>query len=86
MVHNIKVCQSFAESVLKEDKAFDVRINDCGYQKGDYVNFIVLCDSDGREMVDHPLMKKHYEIAYTMSGLGYCVMELNLCADGRRTE
>lgn len=77
MLHNIKIRESFAEAVMRGDKTFEVRKNDRGYQKGDYVNFIVLYDSDGCEYVDHPLSKKHYEITYVLSGWGiedgYCV-------------
>ena len=77
MVHNIKIRQSFAEAVLNGDKIFEVRKNDRGYQKGDLICFTVLYDSDGLEMVNHPLHNKCYEITYVLSGWGiedgYCV-------------
>lgn len=77
MKHTIKIKESFAEAVLDGDKTFEVRKNDRGYQKGDSIKFIVLYDSDGCEMIDHPLSKCLYEITYVLSGWGiedgYCV-------------
>ena len=77
MIHTIKIRESFANAVNCGDKTFEVRKNDRGYQKGDTVRFIVLYDSDGCEMLNHPLMKKEYEITYVLSGYGiengYCV-------------
>lgn len=70
MVHNIKIRESFANAVLRGDKTFEVRKNDRGYQKGDAINFTVLYDSDGCEMIDHPLSKKVYEITYVLNGWG----------------
>ena len=76
-LHRIKILESFANAVYSGDKTFEVRKNDRGYQKGDYVDFIVLYDSDKCEYIDHPLSKKRYEITYVLSGWGiedgYCV-------------
>ena len=87
MVHAIKIRESFADAVNRGDKTFEVRKNDRGYQKGDTVRFIVLYDSDGIEMVSHPLMKKEYEITYVLSGWGiedgYCVFGIKPIAEGR---
>ena len=55
MLHKIKIRESFANAVNSGDKTFEVRKNDRGYQKGDTVQFIVLYDSDGCEMINHPL-------------------------------
>lgn len=77
MIHTIKIRESFADAVSCGDKTFEVRRNDRGYQKGDAVRFIVLYDSDGTEMISHPLMEKEYEITYVLSGWGikedFCV-------------
>ena len=70
MVHMIKIRESFANAVLRGDKTFEIRKNDRGYQKGDSVQFTVLYDSDGCEMIDHPLSKNLYEITYVLSGWG----------------
>lgn len=77
MTHKIKIRESFANAVNNGDKTFEVRKNDRGYQKGDTVQFIVLYDSDGCEMINHPLMEKTFQITYVLSGWGledgYCV-------------
>lgn len=77
MTHKIKIRESFADAVNRGDKTFEVRKNDRGYQKGDVVQFVVLYDSDGLEMINHPLNEKEYEITYVLSGWGiedgYCV-------------
>ena len=77
MLHKIKIRESFANAVNNGDKTFEVRKNDRGYQKGDTIQFVVLYDSDGCEMISHPLMEKTFEITYVLSGWGieegYCV-------------
>jgi len=70
MTHNIKIRESFAKAVYLGIKTFEVRKNDRGYQKGDTVKFTVLYDSDGCEMIDHPLSKIEYKITYVLSGWG----------------
>ena len=70
MIHTIKIMESFAEAVFRGEKTFEVRKNDRGYQRGDYVQFKVLYDSDGLEMLDHPLSKQTYEITYVLNGWG----------------
>ena len=70
MTHSIKIRESFANAVNTGEKTFEVRKNDRGYQKGDIIKFTVLYDSDGCEMIDHPLSMKKYEITYVLSGWG----------------
>lgn len=70
MTHRIKIKESFAEAVYDGRKTFEVRNNDRGYQAGDKVQFVVLYDSDGLEMLTHPLMEQEYEITYVLSGWG----------------
>ena len=88
MLHKIKIRESFADAVYQGDKTFEVRKNDRGYQKGDFVQFTVLYDSDGLEMISHPLMGKTYEITYVLSGWGiedgYCVFGIKSDEDGER--
>ena len=81
MLHKIKIKESFANAVYTGDKTFEVRNNDRGYQKGDHVKFTVLYDSDGCEMVSHPLMGEQYEITYVLSG---CGIEPGFCVFGIR--
>jgi len=87
MTHKIKIRESFADAVNRGDKTFEVRKNDRGYQKGDIVQFVVLYDSDGCEMISHPLIGKEYEITYVLSGWGiedgYCVFGIKPIAEGR---
>lgn len=77
MTHKIKILESFADAVFNGDKTFEVRKNDRGYQKGDFIDFVVLNNSDHIEMIDHPLTNHRYEITYVLSGWGiedgYCV-------------
>lgn len=70
MIHQLKIKESFADAVLRGDKTFEVRENDRGFQAGDFVIFTVLYNSDGCEMIDHPLSKMLYEITYVLSGWG----------------
>ena len=66
-VHKIKLQKEFAEAVLIGDKAFEVRYNDRGYQKGDQIIFDV---RDGSFLINHPLNDKTYEITYVLNGWG----------------
>lgn len=95
MTHRIKIMESFADAVLRGDKTFEVRNNDRGYQCGDMVQFTVLYDSDGLEILSHPLNKKNYRITYVLSGWGiqdgYVVFGIkpvkdNDCADCELSE
>ena len=70
MTHYIKIRESFAEAVYTGDKTFEVRKNDRGYQKGDLVCFKVLYDSDGLEMISHPLHDQCFRITYVLNGWG----------------
>lgn len=70
MTHKIKIRESFAEAVYAGSKTFEVRKNDRGYQNGDLVKFTVLYDSDGLEMINHPLHDMTFEITYVLAGWG----------------
>lgn len=70
MTHEIKILESFADAVFRGDKKFEVRKNDRGYQRGDFVQFIPIYDSDKLPMTSHPLYKKKYCITYVLSGWG----------------
>ena len=69
--HTIKIIDDFADAVASGDKTFEIRKNDRGYQKGDFVRFVVV-DKSGIE-IKHPLCewRKHtYEITYVINGWG----------------
>lgn len=66
--HRLKLLEEFADFILHGDKKFEIRINDRGYQRGDYVEFEVI---DGHAThVSHPLDEKKYEITYVSAGYG----------------
>ena len=80
-IHNIKLRQWYADSVLSGEKNFEVRYNDRGYQKGDKVVFRVV-DEAGCS-VSHPLNEEEFEITYLLQGWG---LKENWCAFGIRRE
>lgn len=67
MIHNIKLQKEFADAVISGDKPFEVRFNDRGYQRGDYVKFQVM---DGSFKETHPLNECAFEITYVLNGWG----------------
>lgn len=85
MTHKIKIKESFANAVYDGRKTFEIRNNDRGYQAGDKVQFTVLYDSDGCELIGHPLSYHEYEITYVLSGWGiqdgYVVFGIKPIAD-----
>lgn len=62
--HEIKLSREFQDAIISGDKTFEVRYNDRGYQKGDYVKFHVT----DRKNWNEPLDEKMYEITYVLSG------------------
>ena len=66
--HELKILKSFADAVYDNEKTFEVRKNDRGFQRGDTVKFCVI-DGDGR-YIDHPLNGEKYKITYVLSGWG----------------
>ena len=69
MMHNLKIREAYADAVADGRKNFEVRLNDRGYQAGDYVRFNVI-DFIGAWVLSHPLEEKTFEITYVHSGLG----------------
>lgn len=67
-VHYLKILNDFAEAVLLEDKKFEIRENDRGFQKGDYVRFQTV-GKDGLP-IKHGINDKEYRITYVLSGWG----------------
>lgn len=68
MVHNLKILGTFAESVFKGDKTFEIRENDRGFQKGDHIIFQPV-GKDGLP-IRHAISEKEYKIIYVLSGWG----------------
>lgn len=67
MIHILKLQKEFAEAVLSGEKCFEVRLNDRGYQKGDYVKFNVV---DNSLEIPHELNECVFEITYVLNGWG----------------
>lgn len=68
MTHLIKLRIEFADAILDGDKNFEVRFNDRGYQKGDYIRFKTI-DSVNLS-AHHEVEKRCYQITYVLGGWG----------------
>lgn len=67
-VHNLKILNDFADGVVAKDKTFEVRENDRGYQKGDFIKFQAV---DNLKIANHHIINNQlYEITYVLSGWG----------------
>ncbi len=69
MTHTIKLREDYIQPVLSGEKNFEVRENDRGYQKGDFIKFTPI-SRHGVQYVDYVLEEKTFEITYVHSGLG----------------
>lgn len=66
--HNIKILNDFADAVACGDKTFEVRQNDRGYQKGDFIRFSAV---DKAGLINkHVIDEKLYEITFILNGWG----------------
>lgn len=78
MIHEIKLDIQFCDAVYKGLKTFEVRRNDRGYQKGDWIRFIPI--GTLFQPVNHPIKDKVYEITYVLTGWGiqegFCVFAI----------
>ena len=74
MTHKLKLQKEYADAILSGDKSFELRYNDRGYQKGDYIKFNVV---DGIYEVNHKLNDKTFIITYVLHGWG---LQENWCA------
>ena len=88
VIHKIKLSENFADAVLCGDKCFEIRENDRGYQKYDYVQFQVV--DNLRLPVKHPLDECLFQITYVMNGWGikegYCVFGITRAYSAEREE
>lgn len=67
-MHKLKLREEFADAVFHGEKRFEIRLNDRGYQKGDFVEFTVV--NEHGIVVDHPLNGKTFKITYILNGWG----------------
>ena len=68
-IHQLKILDCFADEIIAGNKMFELRENDRGYQKGDYICFTVISDESGRE-IKHAINTRLYEITCVLSGWG----------------
>lgn len=68
MRHKIKIEKQFADEIFLGNKTFEIRNNDRGYQKGDYIIFDVVDDLG--ISIFHEISDKKYIITYVLSGCG----------------
>ena len=66
-IHKLKLDIAYCDAVYSGEKPFEIRTNDRGYQKGD---FVVFTPVDGIYTVDHPVQDNKYEITYVLSYFG----------------
>lgn len=69
MVHHLKIKEPFADAIISGNKTFEVRFNDRGYQKGDYVVFEAV-DELNFNIITHPINGVTYKITYVLNGWG----------------
>ena len=83
MIHNLKIKEQFADAIASGDKTFEVRYNDRGFQKGDYVTFTVIDDWD--LSIQHVITDKLYKIIYVLNvwpvTAGYVVFSIREVTD-----
>ena len=68
MKHELKIEEQFADAILAGNKTFEIRLNDRGYQKGDYIKF--RCVDNCGFNVYHKINGLTYQITYVLSGWG----------------
>ena len=74
MIHKLKLYKEYADVVLSGEKSFEIRFDDRGYQRGDFIQFNVV---DGLYEINHPLNNKIFVITYVLHGWG---LQENWCA------
>lgn len=71
MTHKLKLNEAFADAVLSGNKSFEIRRNDRGFQKGDFITFqVVTGPAELPVYVYHELNRRAYKITYVLSGWG----------------
>ena len=82
VIHSLKILEKFGYDILDGNKTFEIRQNDRGFQKGDYVVFDPV-DKYGVTNTSHPIKLKRYQITYVLSGWGlkdgYVVFGIKEC-------
>ena len=68
-VHNLKILSDYADAIVAGDKTFEIRENDRGFQKGDFIKFQAT-DTMGINNYSHVINNKLYEITFVLSEWG----------------
>ena len=69
-VHNLKILSDYADAIVAGDKTFEIRENDRGFQKGDFIKFRVTDKTGISNNYLHPINNKLYEITFVLSEWG----------------
>lgn len=67
--HVLKLLWSFENDILDGKKSFEIRKNDRGFQRGDFIRFQVI-DNRENPTCNYPIEDKVYIITYVMNGYG----------------
>lgn len=68
MTHNIKILETYVPAILDGSKTFEIRYNDRGYQRGDYVVFQAV-NNKGKKICS-AINGKRYKIKFLVHGFG----------------
>lgn len=66
-IHELELESAFCDAILSGQKSFEIRRNDKGFQKGDYIKFI---PARGSLPIIHEIAKARFEITYVLNGYG----------------
>ena len=66
-IHQLKLNWEFCDAVLSGEKSFEIRFNDRGFQKGDFIEFMACCNGYKEE---HNINNERFEITYVLNGYG----------------
>ena len=69
-VHELKILSDYTNAIVAGDKTFEIRENDRGFQKGDFIKFRVTDKTGISNNYLHPINNKLYEITFVLSEWG----------------
>ena len=69
-VHNLKILSDYADAIVAGDKTFEIRENDRGFQKGDFIKFQATDNTGIIRNYQHLINNKLYEITFVLSEWG----------------
>lgn len=81
--HKLKTLAPYFDAVQRAEKLFEVRKDDRGFQKGDYLTLIRM-DEASPWYEAYPSQKLHFKIGYILTGgqlgieAGYVVLQLEI--------